>query len=172
MQEGTPSPQARSDVAEALQLRLRTYAAHANTACAWPDPDDVEPPYVYDPRAAAATRLNPAAYTAAATQLLARGGVVLQFIDAGEQVAIRHDDRDDLVATPLAYVDAWAAVHTWYPHRVPLGDRVEGVPTVARLLVASLEQLAASAGIQALDQLKVRLRWPPSVELWPACKHV
>lgn len=155
MQDSELSQQPRSDVAEALQRRLRTYAAHANTACAWPDADDVEPPYIYNPRAAAATRLDPAAYTAAATQLLARGGVVLQFVDAGEQVAIRGANEDDLVATPLAYADAWAAVHTWYPHRVPLGDRVEGVPTVARLLVASLQHLAATAGAQAIAKLKV-----------------
>jgi hypothetical protein len=142
---------------EDLLRRLAIHAGNANVACAWPDPESLETPYVFDPRTMSSTRLEPDAYVAAAERLLHDGSIVLQFIDPGETVAVSNAVHD-LIASPLAYEDLWLAVHTWFPSRVPVGDRVEGVPMLARMLVAAMEQITAVAGLEAVRSLKVRFQ--------------
>lgn len=144
----------REAIQENLVRRLAIYAGNANAACAWPDPDSLEPPYVFDPRTMGSTRLDSDAYVTAAERLLRDGSIVLQFIDPGESIAVSSTIQD-LTASPLAYEDLWTAMHTWFPGRVPVGDRVEGVPMLARMLVAAMEQITAVAGPEAIGRLKV-----------------
>lgn len=148
-----------------LHARLHTWASQANTARAWPSDTKPDAPYVFTPGTAASAAMNPAAHVPAAEALIKEGGVVLQLIDNGEAIAVRSTSTDDLEMAPLAHEDLWAGVHTWLPHRVPVGDRIEGVSVLGRLLMAAIEQVVVVAGFEAVQKLKVRAflsRWSSS----------
>ena len=153
---GAAAAQAGGGMMGQLQERMATYAAHANAARAWPDGTSLEAPYVFSPKREARAKVNPGMYTEEVETLLRNGGYVLQFIDVGETVPVRTDGSDDLVMTPIAHADLWGPVQTYFPHRVPVGDRIEGVSTLGRLIVAAVEQVVAIAGFEAIEKLKAR----------------
>jgi hypothetical protein len=145
-------------VMEAVALvanRLSMHAGHANAVNAWPSGTVLEKPYIFTPHTSTHARLNPSSHVPAAEELVRNGHIVLQFIDSGEAVAVRSETSDDLVMAPLAYEDLWGGVHTWYPHRVPVGDRIEGMSVLGRLLVAAIEAVIVIAGFEGVQRLKV-----------------
>ena len=153
VQPPTPS----MGVAAQLHHWLTTLASFSNAACAWPDGTALTAPAVFSPRAEVHSKVNPGMYQSEVEDLMRSGGIVLQFIDTGEAVPVRNEATDDLAMQQVAHTDLWAPIQTFYPHRVPVGDRIEGITTLGRMLVAAIESAVAIAGFDAVDKLKVRL---------------
>jgi hypothetical protein len=145
-----------SEVVGHLRSRLSMHAGHANAVRAWPEGTELEAPYVFSPRKEARAKVNPGMYGAEVEDLLRQGGLVLQFIDVGEQVPVKNEETEDYQMVSIAHEDLWASVNTFFPHRVPVGDRIEGLSSLGRLIVAAIEQVVAVAGFDAVAKLKVR----------------
>lgn len=148
-----PSPS--QGVTTQLHHWLAMLASFANATCAWPSGAELAAPRLYSPRAEAHAKVNPGMYHSEVEELMRRGGILLQFIDTGEQVPVRSEDSDDLKMQQIAHTDLWAPIQTFYPHRVPVGDRIEGVSVLGRMLVAAIESAVAIAGFDTVDKLKV-----------------
>ena len=152
----TLSSEDLSELAAALHARLNTHASYANTLHVWPEGAKLEAPHIFSPRKEARAKVNPGMYAAEVDDLLKQGGLVLQIIDTGEEVPVKKsEDGEDLEMASLAHADLWGPVQTFFPHRVPVGDRLEGLSSLGRLLVAAVEQVVAVAGFEAVEKLKV-----------------
>jgi hypothetical protein len=137
----------------ALALRLQMFANQANGR--WINTCRVESPFVYHPTTSRTLRSDYRLRLPHLTEMLTAGQLVLQFIESGEDVVGLDERTGELTRVALAHCDLWQPIGQFFPHRLPIGDRVEGISVIGRMLLAALEGVIITAGPGALLKLKV-----------------
>lgn len=139
--------------AAAVTARLQMFANQANGR--WIGACNMNPPFVYNSTTNRTLRSDYRLRLPQLNEMLAAGQLVVQFVDTGEEV-VGIDARGQAKRLPLAYCDLWEPIGHFFPHRLPIGDRIEGMTVIGRLILATIEAVIIAAGQNALAKLKVR----------------
>ncbi|GMH39988.1 hypothetical protein BSKO_07892 [Bryopsis sp. KO-2023] len=130
---------------------------HANRANArWVEEAEWVSPHVYDPSSLVLGRADSRLYKQIVKSMLEEGKIALQLIDAGEEMPTNSDADDGTLSSALT-IDLWKPLQDFYPWKVPLGDRLEGLSVFSRRLLQSVVDIQKIAGVGAVKKLKVIL---------------